>query len=113
MLIIVDPGLRQIADERHRPKRRVESYMKLQGEQLWQSENYVSSPPALLVLESDGTVWTLGPNRTFGPRGEFAFDVLRNEVWTGEWASRIELRAGTVRIFTTAGWKSWNGNSFF
>jgi hypothetical protein len=87
-------------------------YMKLGGEQKFETENYVSTPPALLVVEGDGTVWTLGFNRTFGPRGEFAFDVLRNGSFTGEWASRIERRSGRVRVFTVEGWKVWSGSSF-
>lgn len=87
--------------------------MKLQGEQHFETENYVSSPPALIVLEPSGVVWSLGFNRVFGPRGEFGFDVLRDGVWTGEWASRIERRAGKVRIFTCESfWKVWNGHSF-
>jgi hypothetical protein len=89
-----------------------EPYMKLRGEQHFETENYVSTPPALLVLEGDGTVWTLGFERMFGPRGEYAFTVLRNGQWTGEWASRIERRAGRVRIFTANGFKIWNGKAF-
>lgn len=88
-------------------------YMKLDGEQHFETENYVSTPPALLVIEGNGIVWTLGFNRQDGPRGEFAFDVLRNGVWTGEWASRIERRMGRIRIFGIGGvWKIWNGKSF-
>jgi len=33
-------------------------------------------------------------------------------VETGEIASRIERRAGRVRIFTEAGWKRWTGTTF-
>jgi hypothetical protein len=87
-------------------------YMKLQNEQCFETENYVSTPPALLVLEGDGTVWTLGFNQVFGPRGEYAFDVLRNGQPTGEYASRIERRAGRIRIFTVEGFKTWNGSQF-
>lgn len=89
-----------------------EPYMKLRGEQYFETENYVSTPPALIVLEGNGIVWSLGFNRIFGPRGEYAFDVLRNEVWVGEWASRIERRAGRIRIFTIDGFKTWNGRTF-
>lgn len=93
--------------------RNFQPYMKLQGEQHFETENYVSTPPALLVLEGDGTVWTLGFNRFVGPRGEYAFDVLRNGVWTGQYASRIERRNGRIRIFTVNGYLTWNGRSFF
>jgi len=95
-----------------RPTIHTEPYMKLRGEQHFETENYVSTPPALLVLEANGTVWTLGFNRIFGPRGEFAFDVLKDGVFTGEWASRIERRGGKIRIFTADGFKVWNGRSF-
>lgn len=92
----------------------VEPYMKLRGEQHFETENYVSTPPALIVLEGDGTVWTLGFHSSFGPRGEYAFECLRNGVWTGEWCSRIERRMGRIRIFTREStWKTWNGRSFF
>lgn len=87
-------------------------YMKLDGEQQFQTENYVSTPPALLVLEANGDVWTLGFNQIRGPRGEYAFDVLRNGQFTGQHASRIERRAGRVRIFTVDGFKTWSGNQF-
>lgn len=91
---------------------RVEPYMKLQGEQLFETENYVSSPPALVVLDAQGHVFTLGFTQMAGPRGEFAFDVLKDAEFTGEWASRIERRAGQIRIFTVTGWKTFNGRSF-
>ena len=101
-------------------------YMTLQGEQQYITEDYVSSPPALVILDETGTVWTLGlqmgapsdevkeryRTRWDAPRGEFAFDVLRNGQPTGEWASRIERRKGRVRIFTRDGWKQWSGRSF-
>jgi hypothetical protein len=88
-------------------------YMRRQAKPNFETENYVSTPPALLVLEADGTVWTLGFNMICGPRGEYAFDVLRNGQFTGEYASRIERRAGRIRIFTVDGFKTWNGNRFF
>jgi hypothetical protein len=88
-------------------------YMKLEGEQHFETENYVSTPPALVVIESSGHVWTLGFNQIRGPRGEYAFDVLRNGQFTGEYASRIERRAGRIRIFTVDGFKTWNGQRFF
>lgn len=89
-----------------------EPYMRLQGEQMFETENYVSTPPALVVIEGNGTVWTLGFTQVMGPRGEYAFEVLRNGLPTGEWASRIERRMGKVRIFTENGFKLWNGRSF-
>ena len=90
-------------------------FMRLQGEQQYLTENYVSVPPALTILDEQGAVWTLGFNtapRGKSPNGEFAFDVLRNGVDTGEIASRIERRGGKIRIFTRDGWKKWTGLTF-
>jgi hypothetical protein len=87
-------------------------YMKRQGEQLFQTENYVSVPPALIIMDERGSVWTLGFARENGPRGEYAFDVLKDGMSTGEWASRIERRGGKVRIFGRDGWKVWTGKFF-
>ena len=72
--------------------------------------------PALIITDERNDVWTLGlmtAPRGKSPDGEFAFDVLRNGKWSGEVASRIERRAGKVRVFTIEGWKMWNGNYFF
>jgi len=84
-------------------------FMKLQGEQQYITESYVSVPPALVITDEQGAVWTLGFNvapRDKTPDGEFAFNVLRNGIETGEIASRIERRNGRVRIFTVDGWKT-------
>jgi hypothetical protein len=106
------PAALAFREQRDRPKARVEQYMLRREPGSFSTENYVSTPPALLVVEEDGTVWTLGSNQVMGPRGEYGFDVLRNGAWTGEWASRIERRAGVVSIFTADGRKNWNGNAF-
>jgi hypothetical protein len=88
-------------------------YMLRPGEQAHVTENYVSSPPALLITDEAGDVWTLGTGKMpDAPRGEFAFDVLKNGMPTGESASRIERRAGRIRIFTPDGWKRWTGVGF-
>jgi hypothetical protein len=88
-------------------------FQTLQGPQTFVTDNYVSSPPALIIVDESGAVWTLGFNRGAPPSGEFAFDVLRDGVSVGEFASRIERRAGRIRCFTRDGWKIWNGHSFF
>lgn len=87
-------------------------YMLPTREQTHITEPYVSSPPALVIVDEAGAVWTLG--MTFGPapRGEYAFAVLRNGVNTGEFASRIERRRGRIRIFTRSGYKLWNTRMF-
>ena len=77
------------------------------------TENYVSSPPALVIVDETGAVWTLGMQMLPGPRGEYGFPILRNGQPVGEVGSRIERRGGKIRIFTVNGWRRWNGNSFF
>jgi hypothetical protein len=91
-------------------------FMKPQGEQQHITENYVSVPPALTITDEGGNIWTLGfemASKRQSPDGEFAFDVLRNGIDTGEVASRIERRGGKIKIFTCDGWKTWTGRSFF
>ena|SRR5258708_21011062 len=74
------------------------------------SESYVTIPPALLITDSDGATWTFGFEYV-EHHGEFHFNVLRNDVDTGELASRIEYRRGTpVRIFGQNGWKTFSRN---
>jgi len=75
------------------------------GEQHYITESYVSVPPALIITDETGAVWTLGFKFGEAPNGEFAFNVLRNGIETGEVASRIERRNGRIRIFTRQGWK--------
>lgn len=88
-------------------------YMIGQPEQKYETENYVSVPPALIITDAGNNVWTLGfSNAPNAPRGEFAFNVLKNGQNTGEWASRIERRKGKIRIFTPTGWKWYNGWAF-
>lgn len=92
------------------------AYMLPQREQTHITEEYVSSPPALLIVDETNAVWTLGmtmyTHKHDAPRGEYSFPVLRNGDFTGEIASRIERRNRKIRIFTAAGWKVWNGRSF-
>lgn len=80
------------------------------------TESYVSVPPALTITDEAGAIWTLGFNtqpKGLSPDGEYAFDVLRNGVYVGEVASRIERRGGRTRIFGRDGWKVWTGQGFF
>src|SRR3990167_5811904 len=96
-------------------------YMRRPAEQTHITESYVSSPPAAVIIDDAGDVWTLGltmrrqQSTTGGiaPNGEYAFNVLRNGINIGEFASRIEYRAGRLRIFTSDGWKHWNGRGTF
>jgi len=86
---------------------------KRQGEQCFETENYVSSPPALWIIDETNACWTLGFNPGEAPSGEFAFNVLRDGINTGVFASRIERRNGRIRCFTKDGWKVWNGRFWF
>ena len=91
-------------------------FMVLQGAQQHITENYVSVPPALTITDPVGAVWTLGFQTAppdLSPRGEYAFNVLRDGVDMHEIASRIERRNGKVRILTAQGWKVWGGQFFF
>lgn len=86
-----------------------------QAEQKYETENYVSCPPALIITDERNDVWSLGfqtAPRGKSPDGEFAFNVLRNGMETGEAASRIERRNGRIRIFTRDGWRRWTGGTF-
>ena len=88
-------------------------FMVRQGEQQHITEHYVSVPPALTITDERGDIWTLGfTNAPEAPRGEFAFDVLKNGIATGEFASRIERRNGRIRIFAPSGYKRWTGATF-
>jgi len=92
-----------------------QQYRNIRGPMHHITESYVSSPPALWIMDEWGTTWKLG-NQTMDPRlspdGEFAFEVLMNSIGTGYIASRIERRNGKVRIFTRDGWLNWTGRSF-
>jgi hypothetical protein len=91
-------------------------FMRLVGEQVHITENYVSVPPALTITDEVGAIWTLGftvAQERDSPDGEYAFNVLRDGIDTGEIASRIERRNSKIRIFTRHGWKRWTGNIFF
>lgn len=87
------------------------TYMRRKGPQRYITEEYVSSPPALIITDETGAVWTLGFNGCIN-RGEYEFDVLRNGYPVGERANRIERRGGRIRIFGPEGSKVWTGLSF-
>lgn len=74
-------------------------------EQKYITENYVSIPPALIITDEAGSIWTLG--FVTGPisGGEFTFNVLRNGVDTGEYANRIERRKNEIWIYGPEEWK--------
>jgi hypothetical protein len=73
------------------------------------SENYQEVPPAFAVHDSDGAVWTLGFQYNPdcygipGKRDVLEFNVLRNDVDTGEFASRIVMEAGIATLYGRRG----------
>jgi hypothetical protein len=74
------------------------------------TESYVVIPPAFIITDSDGAAWTLGSQYVDHGGGEYEFNVLRNDIDTGETAKRIEYRQGVVRIFGWYGWKTFSRN---
>jgi hypothetical protein len=72
------------------------------------SENYVTVPPAFLITDSDGAMWTFGAGQYETHNGEFEFPVMRNDVDMKEVAKRIEYVRGRVRIFGHYGWKTFS-----
>jgi hypothetical protein len=72
------------------------------------SDSYTTIPPAWLITDSDGAVWGLGTEYVYKGDGYMEFNVLRNDVDTGEIAERIEYRNGLVRIFGSAGWRTFS-----
>lgn len=70
------------------------------------TESYVSVPPALIITDSNGATWTIG-NDHVRKHDIFYWSVLRNDFPTGEYAERIEYRAGKVYITTPTGRKVW------
>lgn len=96
-------------------------YMHKPKEQLFITESYVSSPPALWIHDERGHVFTLAtdepPHPDLASQGEYTFAVnwspsVSRVVNTGVWASRLERRNGKVRAWTRQGWRTWNGHAF-
>jgi hypothetical protein len=71
------------------------------------TESYVCIPPAFIITDSDGATWTLGFKYRIH-HTEYEFNVLRNDIDTGEMAKRIEYKQGLVRIFGQYGWKNFS-----
>jgi hypothetical protein len=73
------------------------------------TENYVEIPPAHLITDSDGAMWTFGTQYA-EHNNEYEFNVLRNDIDTGEMAKRIIYTKGVVTIFGSNGWKRFSRN---
>lgn len=92
-------------------------FMKPRGEHWPVTESSMVIPPALVITDSEGALWTLGFDQGEWRTGEFEYDVIRNMKLTGEKACRIEYRSFNggprrIRIFGTEGWRVWNGRTF-
>lgn len=115
-VIVRDAKLNNLCGHGNQPQGTLfQPWMVRQGEQAYETENYVSVPPALHVTDEVGDRWTLGfltAHKLQAPEGEYGFNVLRDGIDTGEIASRIECRNGKVRIFTRHGWKRWLGREW-
>lgn len=73
------------------------------------TEAYVEIPPAFLITDSDGAAWTMGTEYSIH-KGEYEFNVLRNDVDMDEVAKRIVYQKGVVWIFGHYGWKHFSRN---
>lgn len=78
-------------------------------ERIDKTESYVEIPPAFIITDSDGAAWTFGTEYV-EHNGEYEFNVLRNDVDTGEIAKRIVYQKGVVKIFGHYGWKRFARN---
>lgn len=76
-------------------------------ERIDKSDADVEIPPALLITDSDGAVWTLGTEYA-EHNGEYEFNVLRNDVDMDEVAKRIVYKQRRVWIFGHYGWKHFS-----
>lgn len=75
------------------------------------TEPYVEIPPAYIITDSSGATWTLGSEYVW--HGQFIYmNVLRNDIDTGELASKIVYQRHKVRIWTKSGWRVWTGKFF-
>lgn len=76
------------------------------------TESSVSVPPALIVTDERGDVWSIG----FRHDQHMQWEVLRNDRVTGEFAERIVHRVldsrRVVSIWSDGRWKNWTGQSF-
>lgn len=73
------------------------------------SENGTTIPPARIITDSEGGMWTFGTEYAqYAHNGEYEFNVLRNDVDTDEVAKRIVMERGVVTIYGSYGRKRWS-----
>lgn len=76
-----------------------------------QSQPDVEIPPAFMITDSAGGMWSLGTSYVIR-NGVYEFNVIRNDVDLDEYASKIVYRRRVVWIFGQEGWRQWNGRAF-
>lgn len=76
------------------------------------SEADVEIPPALIITAPDGKTFTLGFKYQAGKSLDMEFNVLVDDRDSGEFASKIVMKGGTIAIYGSAGWRTWSGKSF-
>lgn len=86
--------------------------MKPRGPHAPISVSSTSIPPALVIQDSEGALWTLGFDQGGYATGEMEYDVVRNGKKTGEMACRIEITKGKIRIYGRDRWRAWTGKRF-
>lgn len=72
----------------------------------------VEIPPAMLITDETGAMWSIGTVYQLGRDGEFEWNVIRNDRDTGEFASKVVYRKGRVSIYGQGNRKIWNGRTF-
>lgn len=89
-------------------------FMTRLGEQAHVTEPYVCVPPALIITDDEGAIWTLGfdYSETEWRAGRYEYDIVRNGRKTGEFGRTIEFRRGKVIINGADGRRVWNGRAF-
>lgn len=76
------------------------------------SEAYVEIPPARLITDATGAMWSFGTSYKFDRDGHYQFNVVRNDRDLDEYAQKIVYQRGKVRIFGNGQWRVWNGRAF-
>lgn len=89
-------------------------FMRPQGPHMPITEPYVSIPPALVIRDNEGAVWTLGFDYSEAEwrTGKWEYDVVRNGRKTDAFAQVVEFRKGKVIIYGADGRRVWNGRCF-
>lgn len=76
------------------------------------SEPYVEIPPARVITDTSGAMWSFGQSYVKLDNGYYEFNVIRNDRDLDEYAQKIVYQKGRVRIFGKDGWRVWNGRTF-